>query len=82
LRPAWSTERVPGQPGLHREILSLKKKGGRGEGKEKEKKRKKETRKEKKNQQKIKNEIYQYMPATVAFKKQALSFLPPPCRPD
>jgi hypothetical protein len=24
-RPAWSTERVPGQPGLHREILSRKK---------------------------------------------------------
>jgi hypothetical protein len=23
-RPAWSTERVPGQPGLHRETLSLK----------------------------------------------------------
>jgi hypothetical protein len=22
LRPAWSTERVPGQPGLHREALS------------------------------------------------------------
>jgi hypothetical protein len=25
-RPAWSTEGVPGQPGLHRETLSLKKK--------------------------------------------------------
>ena len=25
-RPAWSTERVPGQPGLHREALSQKKK--------------------------------------------------------
>jgi hypothetical protein len=24
LRPAWSTERVPGQPGLHRENLSRK----------------------------------------------------------
>jgi hypothetical protein len=23
-RPAWSTESVPGQPGLHRETLSLK----------------------------------------------------------
>jgi hypothetical protein len=23
-RPAWFTERVPGQPGLHRETLSLK----------------------------------------------------------
>jgi hypothetical protein len=26
LRPAWSTERVPGQPGPHRETLSQKKK--------------------------------------------------------
>jgi hypothetical protein len=26
LRPAWSTEWVPGQPGLYREILSRKKK--------------------------------------------------------
>ena len=25
-RPAWSTEQVPGQPGLHRETLSQKKK--------------------------------------------------------
>jgi hypothetical protein len=25
-RPAWSTEWVPGQPGLHRETLSRKKK--------------------------------------------------------
>jgi hypothetical protein len=23
LRPAWSTEQVPGQAGLHREVLSL-----------------------------------------------------------
>jgi hypothetical protein len=41
-RPAWSTESVPGQPGLHREIMSRKKK----KKKKKEKKRKK--RKEKK----------------------------------
>jgi hypothetical protein len=26
LRPAWSTEQVPGQPGLHRETLSGKNK--------------------------------------------------------
>jgi len=25
LRPAWSTEQVPGQPGIHRETLSWKK---------------------------------------------------------
>ena len=24
LSPSWSTERVPGQPGLHRKVLSLK----------------------------------------------------------
>ena len=35
-RPVWSTEWVPGQPGLHRETLSRKKKK-----KKKEKKRKK-----------------------------------------
>jgi hypothetical protein len=26
LRPAWSTEKVPGQPGLHRETMCQKKK--------------------------------------------------------
>jgi hypothetical protein len=26
LRPAWSTQRVPGQPGLHKETLPRKKK--------------------------------------------------------
>ena len=31
LRPAWSTEQVPGQPGLHRETLSQKEKGKRQE---------------------------------------------------
>jgi hypothetical protein len=34
-RPAWSTELVPGQPGLHRETLS------QGRGKKKKKKKKK-----------------------------------------
>jgi hypothetical protein len=28
LRPAWSKEQVPGQPGLHRETLSRKTKTG------------------------------------------------------
>ena len=32
LRPAWSTERVPGQPGLHRETLSQKTKKKKGGG--------------------------------------------------
>ena len=41
--PAWSTEQVPGQPGLHRETLSQKKK----KKKERNKKKKKE-KKEKK----------------------------------
>jgi hypothetical protein len=39
LRPAWSTERVPGQQGLYRKTLSRKKR--------KEKKRKKKRKKEK-----------------------------------
>jgi hypothetical protein len=33
LRPAWSTEQVPGQPGLHREILSQNKETNKKEGK-------------------------------------------------
>jgi hypothetical protein len=39
-RPAWSTERVPGQPGLHRETLSQK---------TKKKKKKKIIKKKEKN---------------------------------
>jgi hypothetical protein len=31
-RPAWSTERVPVQPGLHRETLSWEKGVGVGRG--------------------------------------------------
>ena len=40
-RPAWSTKRVPGQPGLYRETLSQKNKN-----KQKKTKQKKEGRKE------------------------------------
>ena len=40
LRPVWSTERVPGQPALHRETLSQN---------TNKKKKNKEKRKEKKN---------------------------------
>jgi hypothetical protein len=36
-KPAWSTEGVPGQPGLHRETLSQKKKKKKKRKKEKEK---------------------------------------------
>jgi hypothetical protein len=39
LRPAWSTEQVQGQPGLHRETLSWKKKRKKKKKKSKEKKR-------------------------------------------
>ena len=44
--PAWSTERVPGQPGLHRETMSWKtnkkqrSKENKRKGKEREKKEK------------------------------------------
>jgi hypothetical protein len=34
--PAWSTELVPGQPGLHRKTLSRKKKKRKKKEKEKE----------------------------------------------
>jgi hypothetical protein len=42
-RPAWSTERVPGQPVLNRETLSQKQKKKK---QKKEKKREKERRRE------------------------------------
>jgi hypothetical protein len=52
-RPAWSTKWVPGQPGLHRETLSQKKKKwereegkGRLRGKGEEEKERKRRRKE------------------------------------
>jgi hypothetical protein len=37
-RPAWSTERVPGQPGLYRETLSRKNKKQKKKTKKKKKK--------------------------------------------
>jgi hypothetical protein len=37
LRPAWSTEWVPGQPGLHRETLSRKNKNNNKKKKTKKK---------------------------------------------
>jgi hypothetical protein len=43
-RPAWSKERVPGQPGLNRETLSQRKK--------KKRKKKKEKRKEERKRRK------------------------------
>jgi hypothetical protein len=49
-RLAWSTEWVPGQPGLHREILSRKIKNQKP--KKKKKKRKEKKRKEKKRKEK------------------------------
>jgi hypothetical protein len=44
-RPAWSTKRVPGQPGLHRETLSQKYK--------KQKTKSKKTKNKNKNKKKI-----------------------------
>jgi hypothetical protein len=43
-RPAWSTERVPGQPGLHRETLSRKTKTNKQKKKNDVKKRRKKKR--------------------------------------
>ena len=51
-RPAWSTEWVAGQPGLHRETLSRKNKNKtktKQKKERKEKKRKEKKRKEKKD---------------------------------
>jgi hypothetical protein len=42
LRPAWSTKRVPGQPGLHRETLSQKKKKKKKQERKKERERERE----------------------------------------
>jgi hypothetical protein len=44
-RPAWSTELVPGQPGLHRETLSRKQTNKQTNKKPKQKKKKKKERK-------------------------------------
>ena len=55
-RPACSTEWVPGQPELHRETLSRKKKKKRKE--KKEKKRKEKKRKEKKERKREQKREY------------------------
>jgi hypothetical protein len=47
-RPAWSTEWVPGQPGLHRETLSRKNKNKTKQKQTKKKRKKEKKRKEKK----------------------------------
>ena len=47
-RPAWSTEKVPGQPGLHKENPVLKQRNKPKKEKE-EKKMEKEKKKKKKN---------------------------------
>jgi hypothetical protein len=44
-RPAWSTDRVPGQPGLHRETLSQKK--NKKQKQKKQKNKNKQTNKQK-----------------------------------
>jgi hypothetical protein len=52
LRPAWSTEWVPGQPGLYRETLSRKTKKSKRRKKKEKRKKKKEKRKKKKRKRK------------------------------
>jgi hypothetical protein len=47
-RPAWSTEWVPGQPGLHRETLSQKTKKNKKKTKNKKQKTKNKKKKQKK----------------------------------
>jgi hypothetical protein len=51
--PAWSTERAPGQPGLHRETLSQKTKQNKTKtNKQKKNKKKKKKKKRKKKKRK------------------------------
>jgi hypothetical protein len=59
-RPAWSTEQVPGQPGLHIETLPRKKKEKkRKEEKRREEKRREEKRREeKRREEKRRNGLY------------------------
>jgi hypothetical protein len=45
-RPAWSTERIPGQPGLHRETLSQNKQARRKEMREREREGERERERE------------------------------------
>ena len=57
LRPAWSTEGVPGQPGLHREILSRKQTNKKTQNKQKNKtnkQTKKQTKKKKRRRRRKK----------------------------
>jgi predicted nuclease of restriction endonuclease-like (RecB) superfamily len=48
-RPAWSTEQIPGQPGLHRETLSQKNKTNKKQKTNKQKKKTKQNQKTKPN---------------------------------
>jgi hypothetical protein len=54
-RTAWSTELVPGQPGLHRETLSRKTKTKQNNKKQKQKQKTKQKTKNKTKQNKTKN---------------------------
>jgi hypothetical protein len=86
-RPAWSTKWVPGQPGLHRETLSLekpkkkkkKKKRKRKREREKERKERKEGRKKKKERKKERKKekkcmCYQARPFQLIKKKFFFNF--------
>jgi hypothetical protein len=55
-RPAWSTELVPGQPGLYRETLSQKREEKRREEKRREEKRREEKRREEKRREEKKGD--------------------------
>jgi hypothetical protein len=71
-RPAWSTEWVPGQPGLHRETLSWKKiKKGKQTNKPTNQNQKRIKRKEK-----LSNDLYEAkeMAITLVFASSAFLF--------
>jgi hypothetical protein len=61
-RPAWSTKWVPGQPGIHREILSWKTKTKQNKTKQTNKQKKTKKKKKKKEKRKKKRKEHKHLP--------------------
>jgi hypothetical protein len=64
-RPAWSTEWVPGQPGLYRETLSRK---------QKQKQKPKQTNKQKQKQKQTQKTTFWSVPYKTTLKKTSFNF--------
>jgi hypothetical protein len=79
-RPAWSIEWAPGQPELHREILSRKAKSQKEKKRKKEKERKKERERErekKEKEERKKNKKEKEKKDTPQRKMQKIKFINP-----